>query len=543
MMMIASLIVFFCTLWFFIIFTKRSFIKNRVESIWFFISLIGWNLTCFSINLYISQHGPGIFMLRRFVYINDDIWIMFRSIPFSIITTARLLNIGQFLFTASIYIFICYLVSRAFKVKNLLFLLLPISIAIVNDPNIYIVLSRTIRSLAPGRDAYLTMLSGIDTLSQTIYAFVFIMCVVKLAFYYKRTQNRILRKHLLLMIISTVLIWASYQYVLNITSSHIFHIYGDYPRIGIISLMRLMSTIPANRSMVIFLFIVFIICASFFMFVGSTIGILKITNYERLKDVTIKKRLTVNNPSNMLPFVHTLKNETIFMKQYMDMINVENYSSISVRLEKLVESIENTVDNIYSSLKEIQLSLSYQNVSEVIESAVKNLCIPDNIHLKYENKNIFAMIDAGFFCEAIQNLIQNSIDACADRENSHILIEIYEKGRYVEILFRDNGVGVQTENLDRVFDPFFSTKSNKSSWGLGLSHVSRVVYGHSGQIEFSSEYMLGTTVTIRIPSVGIRSDKSFHQAEKSPVPLVPIFRYVTESTSKIINKHTVRADP
>ena len=64
----------------------------------------------------------------------------------------------------------------------------------------------------------------------------------------------------------------------------------------------------------------------------------------------------------------------------------------------------------------------------------------------------------------------------------------------VELRIQDTGVGIPAENLDRIFDPFYTT--NKNGTGLGLSVVHQIVERHSGSIKVSSEVNRGTTFTI-----------------------------------------------
>ncbi len=68
----------------------------------------------------------------------------------------------------------------------------------------------------------------------------------------------------------------------------------------------------------------------------------------------------------------------------------------------------------------------------------------------------------------------------------------------LELQVTDSGVGIPVENLDRVFDPFFTT--NRNGTGLGLSVVHQIVDKHSGFIEVESEVNVGTTFTIVLPN-------------------------------------------
>ena len=63
----------------------------------------------------------------------------------------------------------------------------------------------------------------------------------------------------------------------------------------------------------------------------------------------------------------------------------------------------------------------------------------------------------------------------------------------------DTGVGIPKEDLDRIFEPFFSTKP--SGTGLGLATVARIVEDHRGTIDLHSERGKGTVITLRFPAI------------------------------------------
>jgi signal transduction histidine kinase len=72
------------------------------------------------------------------------------------------------------------------------------------------------------------------------------------------------------------------------------------------------------------------------------------------------------------------------------------------------------------------------------------------------------------------------------------------KQRYIEIDITDTGSGISQDNLDKIFDPFFSTKDQKGT-GLGLSVIWGIIDNHDGKITVDSEIGKGTTFTIQIP--------------------------------------------
>jgi two-component system NtrC family sensor kinase len=77
-------------------------------------------------------------------------------------------------------------------------------------------------------------------------------------------------------------------------------------------------------------------------------------------------------------------------------------------------------------------------------------------------------------------------------------LAIEKNQHFAEMTVTDNGPGIPDENIEKIFDPFFSTKGN-SGTGLGLSVVWGIVDEHGGTITVHSEINVGTTFVIRIP--------------------------------------------
>jgi C4-dicarboxylate-specific signal transduction histidine kinase len=104
------------------------------------------------------------------------------------------------------------------------------------------------------------------------------------------------------------------------------------------------------------------------------------------------------------------------------------------------------------------------------------------------------------------NLIQNSFDAFPDgKEDATVTVGLdwSEKGTTVKVTFSDNGVGIAPAHLERIYEPFFTTKEVGQGTGLGLSIVYGIVADHSGTIECQSEYTKGTTFTLILPVAGV----------------------------------------
>lgn len=93
------------------------------------------------------------------------------------------------------------------------------------------------------------------------------------------------------------------------------------------------------------------------------------------------------------------------------------------------------------------------------------------------------------------NLLKNGMEAMPD--GGKLAVNISAGDAFVRIDFRDNGIGIKPEELDRIFEPYHTTKSKGT--GLGLMIVQRIIKDHGGQIEVSSKEGEGTRFGVMLP--------------------------------------------
>src|SRR5437870_812777 len=99
---------------------------------------------------------------------------------------------------------------------------------------------------------------------------------------------------------------------------------------------------------------------------------------------------------------------------------------------------------------------------------------------------------------AIQNVLMNAVQAAAEKKGS-VTVRCTQKDFYVDVQVEDTGSGITSEQMSKIFDPYFTTKQGKSGTGLGLYITKKVVEDHNGSIKVDSEIDTGTLFTIRLP--------------------------------------------
>jgi len=136
------------------------------------------------------------------------------------------------------------------------------------------------------------------------------------------------------------------------------------------------------------------------------------------------------------------------------------------------------------------------NVVEVIDLAL-DIFTENDITFKSQNKEIIAMFDRTQLIRVVTNLVKNAIQSIPEDKNPKIDVEVFLENNDVVFTVSDNGIGVTEENIPKVFEPKFTTKT--SGMGLGLPMIKNIVETYKGSITFTSQENEGTTFKVTFP--------------------------------------------
>ncbi|MCR2803477.1 sensor histidine kinase [Paenibacillus soyae] len=112
-------------------------------------------------------------------------------------------------------------------------------------------------------------------------------------------------------------------------------------------------------------------------------------------------------------------------------------------------------------------------------------------------KNLYVRGNSSRFKQALINIIKNSIEALGENGEVEIAVAKEKELNTIIIVIRDNGEGIDNEDLQRLGEPYYSKKTKGT--GLGLMVTYRIIESMNGEIAFSSTKGMGTEVCIRIP--------------------------------------------
>jgi signal transduction histidine kinase len=157
-----------------------------------------------------------------------------------------------------------------------------------------------------------------------------------------------------------------------------------------------------------------------------------------------------------------------------------------VRKTEEIKSIYNIEEVIIKVQSMIASEISKKNIHINISSSINESLIKCN-----ENQ-----IEQLFF-----NLFSNACYALGKEGEINIKISDESIMNQIVIEFSDNGDGIKEEHIDKVFDPFYTTKPGPEGTGLGLALCSKIMLEHGGSIDVYSKEGIGTTFTLRFPKV------------------------------------------
>ncbi len=164
-----------------------------------------------------------------------------------------------------------------------------------------------------------------------------------------------------------------------------------------------------------------------------------------------------------------------------------------------IERLSRAIDALMRFMRPEQLKLAPILINELL-SEVAGQAAPAGVRVEtaFDSGLPTVSVDRALLGEALRNVISNACDAMAQRGGTLRLTTALAPGDFVEIRIADTGGGIETENLQRIFKLYFTTKKNGN--GLGLPLALRAVDLHHGTMDIESAMGVGTTVIIRIPA-------------------------------------------
>jgi signal transduction histidine kinase len=175
---------------------------------------------------------------------------------------------------------------------------------------------------------------------------------------------------------------------------------------------------------------------------------------------------------------------------------LNDYSKTLIQQIDTMSSVASAFSNFASMPAQQNETL---NVVEVVEFSL-DIFNEDYLVFESDEEEIITKMDRTQLVRIITNLVKNAIQAIPEEQvEKSIIVAVKQVENDVNITVKDNGIGIETENIEYIFEPKFTTKT--SGMGLGLGIIKNIIENYKGTITFETEYGKGTTFTVSLPII------------------------------------------
>ncbi len=188
---------------------------------------------------------------------------------------------------------------------------------------------------------------------------------------------------------------------------------------------------------------------------------------------------------------------------------VEDSDGDPTRVREAARIIKQEIDRLDRVIKALldfgrpsAPTLRPTNVEDVVDDVVlftRQFAVQAHVEIdtQFAAADPIVLADADQLKQVLVNLVSNAVQAMEDT-GGRIAVRVWDDDEFVLVSVADDGPGIAPEVLERVFDPFYSTRD--SGTGLGLTIVHRIIDQHGGRVEAQSTPGAGTTFTIALPA-------------------------------------------
>ncbi|MBI4826226.1 MAG: HAMP domain-containing protein [Nitrospirae bacterium] len=204
----------------------------------------------------------------------------------------------------------------------------------------------------------------------------------------------------------------------------------------------------------------------------------------------------IKNPLNFINLSIDHMRETA---KPSDPVQAEKFDSLITNMKGEIQRVSRFAESFLEYGRPFELNRRKTKMETVIDEVVELVSVKaqmENIQIHKEYRKIPELnIDPEFIKTCIYNIIINSLEAMPD--GGVLTIMAGMAGSNFSLAVKDTGIGVNKDMMDKVFEPFLTTKSK--GLGLGLAFTKRIIEEHGGKVVFESTEGKGSTLTFILP--------------------------------------------
>jgi len=247
---------------------------------------------------------------------------------------------------------------------------------------------------------------------------------------------------------------------------------------------------------------------------GNDIDRMSIELEKLNREVIMSERLSsIGNLSSRL--AHDLRNPLSVIKNSMEILKIRLNDNMDERVNHQLSMVGRAVSRMSHQIEDVldfvniaELKVQSSSIITILESALLSTDIPKSVKVNLPKNSATALCDPFRLEVVFSNLLKNACQAVDN--NGEITLRIIDKNDDVFIEIEDSGPGILETNMDKIFEPLFTTK--QTGTGLGLASCKSIVEKHGGTMSVRNN---PTVFTIQIPKVPKKHPQKKNLLEKS----------------------------
>lgn len=253
---------------------------------------------------------------------------------------------------------------------------------------------------------------------------------------------------------------------------------------------------------------IFISLTTFYLISMLTIKIIKIIeDFISLKQINKELEKEKKLKNSLFKITHEVKNPIAVCKGYLSMMDYNDIEKTKKYNEIIESELNRTLDIMdnFSAYTKVKITKDIMDVNYLLEETLESMKIVFkryNVKVNYKNnEEIYIDGDYNRLKQVFVNILKNSCEAI--EKNGQIDIKTSVKKDNVYIKIKDNGKGIEKENIKKIGELFYSSKEKGT--GLGTALSKEIVKLHNGEITYKSELGKYTEVTVKLPKGNLKN--------------------------------------
>jgi len=214
---------------------------------------------------------------------------------------------------------------------------------------------------------------------------------------------------------------------------------------------------------------------------------LKLEKFKTIGQLAARISHDIRNPLQVID----ISIESMFMRD-QNKFDEQDKKSIK-RIQRAISRTNHQIDDVLDFVKESKLILEKASILKCIKNSIHDIDFSDKVSVNLPEKDVEIIMDSNRMEVVFTNILLNANDKF-ENKSGKINITLDEDEKYLEIKIEDSGKEIPQSDIEKIFEPLFTTKQKGT--GLGLASCATIVKQHLGTISMQNN---PTTFIIRLP--------------------------------------------